>query len=93
MRYRKFKDDVRAAGITLPSCNYHIIFVLPMPASWSEKKKREMIMQAHQTRPDKDNLEKALLDAIFEEDSHVWDGRVTKIWGTEGCIKINAKTT
>ncbi|MGU0055537.1 RusA family crossover junction endodeoxyribonuclease [Enterobacter hormaechei] len=38
----------------------------------------------HQQKPDKDNLEKALLDAIFDDDSRVWDGRVTKVWGRGG---------
>jgi Holliday junction resolvase RusA-like endonuclease len=44
--------------------------------------------QAHQNKPDKDNLEKALLDAIFDDDSRVWDGRVTKVWGEKGQIII-----
>ncbi|CNL09497.1 Holliday junction resolvase [Yersinia mollaretii] len=42
----------------------------------------------HQTKPDKDNLEKALLDAIFEDDCRIWDGRVTKLWGEIGKIII-----
>jgi len=25
------------------------------------------------------------------EDCRVWDSRVTKLWGTDGCIKIDAK--
>ncbi|MEX9217002.1 RusA family crossover junction endodeoxyribonuclease, partial [Providencia rettgeri] len=27
-------------------------------------------------------------DAIFDDDSRVWDGRVTKLWGEEGQIII-----
>ena len=42
----------------------------------------------HQQRPDKDNLEKAILDAIFKQDSHIWDGRTSKIWGNTGSIII-----
>ena len=56
---------------------------------WSKKKKHEMDGKPHQSRPDKDNLEKALLDAIYEEDSHVWDSRVTKVWGYYGAIVID----
>lgn len=47
-----------------------------------------MAGKPHQQKPDKDNLEKALLDAIFGEDSHIWDGRVTKIWGETGKMII-----
>jgi Holliday junction resolvase RusA-like endonuclease len=87
-KYRSFKDEVRLKQVTLPESGYHVIFVLPMPKSWSKKKKSEMYMQPHRQRPDKDNLEKALLDALFQEDSHIWDGRVTKIWGETGAIMI-----
>ncbi|MBG3071635.1 RusA family crossover junction endodeoxyribonuclease, partial [Proteus mirabilis] len=48
----------------------------------------EMNGKPHQQKPDKDNLEKALLDAIFDDDSRVWDGRVTKVWGERGQIII-----
>lgn len=59
-----------------------------MPPSWSDKKRSAMNGKPHQQKPDKDNLEKALLDAIFDDDSRVWDGRVTKVWGEVGQIKI-----
>ena len=88
MRYRAFADQVHYSGMTLPECCYHIIFVLPMPASWSKKKKAEMDGKPHRQRPDRDNLEKALLDALYDDDSHIWDGRTTKIWGREGKIII-----
>jgi Holliday junction resolvase RusA-like endonuclease len=87
-KYRSFKDEVRLKQVTLPESGYHVIFVLPMPKSWSKKKKKEMYYQPHQQRPDKDNLEKALLDALFQEDSHIWDGRTTKMWGKFGGIII-----
>jgi Holliday junction resolvase RusA-like endonuclease len=87
-RYFAFRDQVRLQGIQLPEYGYYIVFVLPMPKSWSKKKKAEMDRKPHQQRPDKDNLEKALLDAVFKDDCRVWDGRVTKIWGREGKIIV-----
>lgn len=33
----------------------------------------------HQSKPDKDNLERALLDALFEDDAHIWDSRARKL--------------
>ncbi|MGL5289400.1 MAG: nuclease domain-containing protein [Aeromonas sp.] len=88
MRYRAFCDAVRVAGITLPEAGYHVTFYLPMPASWSARKRLNMAGKPHQQRPDKDNLEKALLDAIYAEDCQIWDGRTTKRWGVEGRIEI-----
>lgn len=87
--YWAYKDDVNKLGIKVPESNYHVTFVLPMPKSWSKKKRSEMDGKPHQQTPDKDNLEKGLLDAIFENDAHIWDGRVTKRWGKEGLIIID----
>lgn len=88
LRYREFKDQVKSNGIEVPESGYHITFVLPMPKSWSKKKQEEMNGQPHQQKPDKDNLEKALLDAVFTDDCRIWDGRVSKIWGETGKIII-----
>lgn len=88
LRYRAFCDEVRLNNVSLPESGYHVIFVLPMPPSWSKKKRSLMDGKPHLQKPDKDNLEKALLDAIFGEDSHIWDGRVTKIWGETGKMII-----
>ncbi|MEL0577036.1 RusA family crossover junction endodeoxyribonuclease [Pectobacterium punjabense] len=88
LRYRAFCDEVRLNKITLPEGGWHVTFVLPMPPSWSKKKRSEMNGKPHQQKPDKDNLEKALLDAIFDDDSRIWDGRVSKIWGEFGKIII-----
>ena len=87
MRYRAFCDAVRAAGVTLPD-SPHVTFVLPMPTSWSRKKRAEHDDRPHRQRPDADNLLKALLDALYDEDAHVWDIRVSKRWGETGQIII-----
>lgn len=87
-RYFAYKDECRLLGIEVPEFGAHIVFHLPMPRSWSKKKKEEMRGRAHKKRPDKDNLEKALLDAIYGEDCVVWDSRVTKLWADTGYIEI-----
>ena len=91
MRYRAFADDCRLHGVEVPLCDYHVTFYLPMPKSWTKAKREKMNGQPHQQRPDKDNLEKALLDAVMTEDCAVWDGRATKRWAYTGHITI--KTT
>ncbi|BFT80914.1 RusA family crossover junction endodeoxyribonuclease [Enterobacter roggenkampii] len=88
MRYRLFCDEVRLHGIQVPENGAHITFVLPMPQSWSKKKRAAMDGQPHQQKPDLDNLTKSLLDALFEDDSHIWDARTSKVWGETGMIII-----
>jgi len=87
-KYWTFKDLVQKAKITIPSSGAHIIFHMPIPKSLSEKKRLALSGQPHQKRPDKDNLEKALLDAVFSEDSHIWDSRSTKLWALIAGIEI-----
>ena len=87
-QYRAFKDEVRLAKINIPDCNARIYFFIPIPKSWSRQKQQEMVWKPHQQTPDIDNYLKALMDAIFDDDSHVWDIRPTKIWAKEGAIEI-----
>ena len=65
-------------------------FFIPMPKSWSKKKKLSMTGTPHKQRPDLDNYIKGLLDALLEEACKVWRISARKIWvDTKGCITIN----
>ncbi|WP_211252307.1 RusA family crossover junction endodeoxyribonuclease [Marinobacterium jannaschii] len=88
VRYRDFKDQVRELGISIPDSGCRMIFVLPMPKSWSKKKQAEMKGQPHKQRPDTDNMVKAILDSIFEEDSQIHHVEGLKFWGETGAIII-----
>lgn len=88
VKYWAYKDKCKSLSVKLSEESIHIHFILPMPRSWSKKKKDLMFGKQHKQRPDKDNLEKGLLDAIYSEDSLVSDSRVTKWWGYEGAIII-----
>jgi Holliday junction resolvase RusA-like endonuclease len=88
VKYRRFSDLCREHKVHVPECGAHITFYLPMPDSWSEKRKAAMDGTPHQQTPDKDNLEKALLDAVYGNDCVVWDSRVTKRWARAGSIEI-----
>ncbi len=88
--YFDFKKLASLYKVDIPHSGYHVIFLMPMPKSWSKKKRREMYLAPHESKPDKDNLEKSLLDAVFDEDSHVWDGRVTKLWAEKGAIIVGS---
>lgn len=88
MRYRAFADECRLLGIKIPESGAHITFIMPMPKSWSGKKRARMNGCPHQQVPDVDNLLKSCFDAIYSNDSIVWDCRVTKRWGVIGMICI-----
>lgn len=87
MAYRAFKDEIRASGLTLDDRS-RIIFWLPMPDSWSKKRKALYYGKPHQQRPDLDNLYKAVLDSLYGEDSHIWCAQIEKRWGFNGAIEI-----
>lgn len=88
VKYLQFKDELLEKtkdidfGETLS-----LTFIIPMPKSWSKKKRKEMSGRPHKQRPDLDNLIKAFKDSVFKEDSHVWKyGEMKKIWGHKGAI-------
>lgn len=89
MVYRAFADEVRLRRVFVPESGAAITFVLPMPPSWSEKKKAAMDGEPHRQKPDIDNLLKALLDAIHKDDAHIHQiAGVSKRWGREGSITV-----
>lgn len=93
VRYRAFADKLRAeakrTGLTPPADGMEMIFFLPMPKSWSEKKRQKMNHAPHQSKPDLDNLVKAVLDALCDEDCHIWRLRgASKRWAHEGVVNI-----
>lgn len=87
VRYRDFCDRVRAAaklqclkGETAKLDGLDMEFHMPMPASWSKKRKRAFDGQPHRQVPDVDNLAKGVSDALLEDDSSIWIMRCTKHW-------------
>lgn len=87
-RYWAFKDLIKAHNVELRNGD-GVVFVLPMPASWSKKKKAEMCGQGDKSKPDLDNLLKALMDALFQDDAHICKlSNLEKIWGYTGEIRI-----
>ena len=91
MRYWAFCEELR---IRLPRdydlIDKHVHFILPMPSSWSEKKKVMMDGQPHTQRPDLSNLLKSLEDAHQAEDNTIHRYRsLSKAWGRAGAIILN----
>jgi Holliday junction resolvase RusA-like endonuclease len=92
--YFKFAEDIATLGIKLPNSGAHITFGLPMPRSWSKRKKAAHVHQGHQQTPDLSNLLKALEDACYVDDKVIWNyGSLTKLWAQEGYIEIKVEDT
>jgi len=89
LRYWEYKDNIRSWAwknkFTLGN-DIYCVFHIPMPKSWSKKKKIQMNYADHQQRPDIDNLLKGLMDALLEEDSHIHTVYARKIWSDHGAI-------
>ncbi len=91
MRYFAYRDELQLFtrdAIIAPDGVLDIIFVVPFPDSYSEKKKVSLYLKPHTLKPDRDNMLKGFQDAIFRDDTHIWDGRTIKLWGYYGCIII-----
>ena len=92
MRYRQFADDLRETASNknfILSRSVSIQFCLPMPKSWSKKKRLLRDGSPHDVRPDLDNLIKAVCDALMEEDKYLYRITASKHWSNTGGILIH----
>lgn len=92
LQYRAYCDELRLHAkrhsLMLPPAGLRMVFHLPMPPSWSKAKRARMCDQPHQTKPDLDNLVKAVLDAMLPDDSGVYDFSATKLWAEQGGLTL-----
>lgn len=93
-RWLAFIEEVRLRKVYVPDKNSQIVFLIPMPKSWTQRMRDQLRGYPHRGKKQKarkndiDNLLKALMDAIFGDDSAVWDIRGTKLWWDEGGIFV-----
>lgn len=93
MRYREFKDAIRSAvPCSLPRPEQvadlsWVAYFVPAK-SHSTKKRLAMLDTLHRVKPDRDNIDKAVLDALFENDQAIASGMIVKRWGREEKIEI-----
>jgi len=90
-RYFDFKNKV------VSECNkvnfvlknhLEVVFFLPMPDSWSQKKKELHNGKTHKSRPDIDNIVKGLMDSLKKEDGDIWLVKAEKRYAYKGSILI-----
>lgn len=51
----------------------------------------ELIGRFHREKPDRDNIDKAILDALFEHDEGIPYGMIQKVWGKEDKLIVTIK--
>ena len=85
-------NAINLCGLAMPSrcepVKANVSIGIPMPASWSGRRKRREQRTTHTQRPDIDNLVKVILDGckgvVFTDDTQVFHVEVTKRWASEG---------
>lgn len=89
VRYRAYCDELRRLRVQWRPWD-GFVFHMPMPKSWSVAKKEAHLNQPCKSKPDLDNLIKAVWDALFpDSDSHCHAiGPSCKIWSLEGAITV-----
>ena len=91
LRYHAYKDTIREHTAHLvEACSLSMVFEIQPPKSWSQKKTAQMIGKPHQQKPDIDNLVKAVLDSMHQEDKHIHTVTARKVWGSVGRVTIEA---
>ena len=88
LKFFAFRDAIRQSSAwktleLLDMDSFKIVFHVPMPKSWSKKKKTQYDGKPHQQTPDLDNFLKAWKDSVYEEDAIVWNVEATKLWTSD----------
>jgi Holliday junction resolvase RusA-like endonuclease len=70
----------------------YVIFYMPMPKSWSKKRKIELDMKPHLIKSDLDNLLKMILDRaeglLFDNDKRIYSIRAEKVYSDRPRIEL-----
>lgn len=90
-KYHEWQNSVRPQaekmGYVLEDTIEMYVF-LPMPDSWSKKKKAEHNGKVCCQKPDWDNVGKAWCDTFAKEDKEIWYGHVEQRWAYAGSIIV-----
>lgn len=67
---------------------FEAVYLIPMPNTWSNKKKERMNGLPCEVKPDTDNITKAVKDTLRKNDSDIWYEKAEKRWAYHGSIII-----
>ena len=104
--YRAWADHLRLIAKPIPSAALVLrldwtAYFVP-PPSWSKKKRAAMLGQQHRQVPDRDNIDKAVLDALWPrskkvatggqgDDSAIAAGTIGKWWAEHSYLEIRIR--
>ncbi len=78
LKYLEYKDNLKAhgekVGFIMPQDAFFMWFFMPMPKTWTKKKKLAMAFKLHKNKKDTDNLSKAIKDALAPRKSNFVPG-------------------
>jgi Holliday junction resolvase RusA-like endonuclease len=83
----KFRLQANKLGYNLGE-TIEAVFFIPMPNSWSEKKKKLFNGMPCKETPDTDNIIKAICDTLKKNDKSIWYQNCQKRWAYYGSIII-----
>lgn len=79
--YRKaLQWEAKRNKFEMPRQGAFIKFYLPIPKSFSVKKRKQLAFQVHESKPDVDNILKPFFDALVPKDQIISDFRASKFW-------------
>jgi len=95
MKYRAWADHVRliahaAGGVPEVERVLDVSWVarFELPKSTSKYSRAAIIGELHREKPDRDNIDKAILDVLFEEDKGIASGTIRKEWAEQSSLTI-----
>ncbi len=93
LKYIEWRDELKRECnrvLYFPQTSgYWLKFFIPMPKSWSIKKKNKFRFEPCLKKEDTSNFVKAYEDALFKDDSVIWDFRASKFWADIGYIEVS----
>lgn len=90
-RYRVFRQEIALRKVWSPLPGDLVVFLMPLPKSWPKCKAERLNGMPHEQVPDVDNLTKALLDACYLDDKHIWTLTPAKFWSNTPGIYIERR--
>jgi Holliday junction resolvase RusA-like endonuclease len=88
----RFAASGIVSEIQMGTIRLHAIFHFPVRKSWSNAKRKSRVNREHQTRPDLDNLVKAVSDGLngvaYADDQQIAVIEAKKFWSVMGRTEI-----